>query len=196
MRETILTCIVALIVSSAAQAQEAVIFGFFNANDYGVVEFSVGEITAPTYLDFDTFGSTNDDGTTADTEILLFSGLGPTAAFLFDDDDGASGFFSSITLGAGAGAGVHDGDLFSGEDGDLAAGNYTLVIGGFSTTAVPGGTLQDFIDRGDFGNEAVNFTLNVFTNDASFTHLNAVPEPTSGLLLAGGMLGFLIRRRR
>lgn len=182
-------------MTSAAQAQT--VSGSFGINEFAVIEFSVGDISAPTFLDFDTFGSTNDDGSTADTEILLFSGLGPSASFLFDDDDGASGLFSSITLGAGAGAGVHDGDNFSGEDGDLAAGDYTLVVGEFSTAAVAGGTFQDFVDNGDFGNEAVNFNVNFFTNDDSFEILSsAIPEPTSGLLLAGGMLGFCVRRRR
>ena len=102
MRKTLLTCIVALMMTSAAQAQT--VSGSFGINEFAVIEFSVGDISAPTFLDFDTFGSTNDDGSTADTEILLFSGLGPSASFLFDDDDGASGLFSSITLGAGAGA--------------------------------------------------------------------------------------------
>ena len=81
MGKTILTCIVALIISSAAQAQDTVVSGIFGANDFAVIEISVSDIIAPTYLDFDTFGSTNDDGSSADTEILLFSGLGPTAVF-------------------------------------------------------------------------------------------------------------------
>lgn len=203
-RETSMKKIVlALVLGLAANVGNADEFftGFFDANEFATIEFSVGElVTAPLYFDIDTNGSTNPDGTAADTELLLFQGTGPGATFLFSNDDDGIGLSSVFSFGAGSGLALGDGfnlggdGIADGENGDLAAGDYTLVIGEFSTADPPGGagdTFQSFVDNADFGDEAVNYTV-------TFNHnLNTIPEPMNGALLVGiGIVGLLRRRTK
>jgi len=120
------------------------------------------------FLDFDTDGSTDViGGGGADTEFLLFNGtLASGASFLFSDDDDGAGLTSALSFGDGAGPGVHTADIFSGENGTLPAGTYTIVIGEFSTNdPAPGSSLNDFLFvNGDNGDEAVNWMFQLFTN--------------------------------
>ena len=187
----------ALLACPVAAHADAVVTGFFDINDYAIVEFSVGEVTAPAFLDIHTNGSTNPDGSGADTEILLFSGLGPGATFLVSNDDDGISLTSVLSYGAGSGTMIGDsfnlgGDgIAHGENGNLPAGNYTLVIGEFSTADPPGGvgdTLANFIANGDFGNEAVDYIV-TFLGDVQI-----IPEPSGLSLLLLGVLGFLRRR--
>lgn len=125
------------------------------------------------YLDFNTNGSTDvAGGGVADTELLLFDGnVAGGSGFIFSDDDGGPGTISAMTFGTGAGAGVHTGDFFSGEDGSLLAGTYTIIISDFSTNDPGvGASLNDFLYvNGDNGDEAVNWILNIYTNVPGLT---------------------------
>lgn len=173
--------------------------GFFDVGEFATIEFSVNQlVTSPLFFDIDTNGSTNPDGSAADTELLLFAGTGPSATFLFSDDDDGIGLSSVMTFGAGSGLTLGDtfnlgGDgIANGEDGELAAGDYTLVIGEFSTADPPGGagaTFQSFVDNGDFGNEAVNYTV-------TFNHNLTVPEPGSAAVLITLGAFAIVRRRK
>ncbi len=188
---------------SSVSAQDATVSGFFDVNEFAVIEFMVGEnVASPVYLDITTNGSTNPDLSGADTEILLFSGLGPSATFLVSNDD--DGISLASTLSYGAGSGLLLGDAFNlggdglanGENGTIPAGSYTLVVGEFSTADPPGGagaTLQDFINNGDFGNEAVDYIASFYTNASGFA---IIPEPASVLTLLCGVIGLATFRRR
>ncbi|MDX2131636.1 MAG: hypothetical protein SFY69_06265 [Planctomycetota bacterium] len=120
------------------------------------------------------FGAT---GGMTDTEIALYDGNGNLVA---TDDDGFTGFASMLTFGASdplAGAG---GDVsLPGANGlSLAAGNYTLVTGGFNT--VFGATIGQITP----GTNAGTYSLEITS------------VPTPGALALLGVGGLLAGRRR
>ncbi|RMH10921.1 MAG: hypothetical protein D6695_10450 [Planctomycetota bacterium] len=169
-------------VDLGAITGDTVINGFFDAGEVAWVRFEIPAISAPLYLDFATEGSTNPDGSTADTELGLYDGVGNFVAT--DDDDGVS-LFSVLTFGAGSGLMLGDsfnlgGDgIANGEDGNLGAGVYWLAIGEYNTTY----NAANWDVAG--GNEAVNYVLSVYAN---------IPAPASLALL--GLGGLVARRRR
>ncbi len=191
MKKLLLSCLSVALVSlcsaGTSHAQDFVFNGTLGAGQGAILEFSTTDITSPIYLDFSTNGSS------FDTELGLFSGFGAGATFVDTDDDSGLGLASVLTFGAGSGLML--GDAFNlggngiaeGEDGNLAAGNYTLVVGGFNTTfgSTLGGTT--------FGSASGDYTINVYTNKAGFA---VIPEPTSTLLMFVGFGIAAIRRRR
>ena len=171
-----------------------------------LIEFAINgtdDITAPLYLDMTTNGSTDTaDGGSANTEILLFAGHGPGATFIESNDNDGIGLQSTLSYGAGSGLMLGDSfnlsgnGLAEGENGDLAAGNYTLAIGEFSTADPPGGagdTLANFLAAGDFGDEEVDYIASFYTNATGFT---IIPEPASVMTLLCGLFGLALLRGR
>jgi len=193
--------VMALAFCSTTAMADEFFSGTFGGGEFATIELSLSQdLTGPLYFDIDSNGSTDvAGGGAADTELLLFAGLGSTATFIVSDDDDGVGLSSVLTFGAGSGQMLGDsfnlgGDgIADGEDGFLAAGDYTLIVGEFSTADPPGGfgaTLQSFIDNGDFGDEAVNYSVTVSHN------LSAIPEPSTAALLLGFGAAAFIRRRK
>ena len=193
-----------LALPAAASADVITADGMFGSGEVGFVEFTLGP--GGTYLDLTSNGSL-DFGTTtgADTEIALYFGRGPTATYVAsadttsggDDDDGI-GVASTLSYGTGSGLLLGDGfnlggdGLANGEDGAMvAAGDYTLVIGEFSTGFLGGPTIGDIFD---FGDEPVDYRVTIYS-DANLT-IAAVPEPGSAALLLAAACGGLWRTRR
>lgn len=188
----------ALIVAAAAAAasgQTATMNGSFGPGGFAAIEFFTNGISAGSWLDITSNGSTNPDASGADTEIGLYFGTGAAATLVGEDDDDGIGLTSTLSYGDGSGLMLGDsfnlgGDgLANGEDGgSLAAGFYTLIVGEFST-GFPG-VLGDF--GGDTGDEAVDYTVSFYTNDQGFF---VVPTPGAAAVLGlGGLVA--VRRRR
>ena len=190
------------LTAAASYGQSAVATGNVPIGGIGIVEFTLGP--DGTFLDLTTNGSI-DAATSglADTEIALYRGFGPGATYVAsadtssggDDDDGI-GVASTLSYGTGSGLLLGDsfnlgGDgLANGEDGAYpGAGDYTLVIGEFSTNFLSGGSTLG--DINDFGDEEVVFIAEIYS-DASVT---LIPEPAA--LSVAGLAGLaLVRRRR
>ncbi|USO00073.1 MAG: hypothetical protein H6810_05265 [Phycisphaeraceae bacterium] len=170
-------------IDLGALTGDMVVSGFFDAGQVAWYSFTVGDISAPIYLDLSTNGSTNPDGSTADTELGLYDFAGN---FMITDDDDGIGLTSVLTFGAGSGLLLGDsfnlgGDgIANGEDGNLGAGTYYLAIGEFNTIF---GTAGWGIDQ--YGDEGVNYTLSIYHN---------VPAP--GALGVLGVCGLVSLRRR
>ncbi len=119
------------------------------------------------------------EGSAYDTEIGLYRSDGTLVA---NDDDGGTGSLSSLTE-------------------TLVAGDYIVVLGGFNSTFFDGAA------NAGAGNGAFNFNINGNSVDSgtstasqfeaySFT-VNAIPEPSSMLVLVGlGAVAGFVRRRR
>ena len=201
-RSTFLAAVAALASTSAAQAATAVSTGSFDTGEIAVFEFTIGP--GATYLDLTTNGSL-DSGTAigADTEIALYAGTGPGATRVGpeqgDDDDGI-GLASTLSFGTGAGLILGDsfnlgGDgVANGEDGAVPAGTtFSLAIGEFATTFT-----SKLGDITNFGNEAVDYTLTIYS-DAAITVAGGpapVPLPATGVLLLGALGALGIRRTK
>ena len=198
---------VATALPAAASADVVSARGVFGAEEIGLVEFTLG--AGGTYLDLTSNGSL-DFGTTtgADTEIALYAGWGSTATYVAsldttsggDDDDGI-GLNGALSYGTGSGLLLGDSfnlggnGLAEGEDGAMvAAGDYTLVIGEFSTNFLSGGpTIGDIFD---FGDEVTDYRATIYS-DANLTlNTAAVPEPATFALTLAAACGGLWRTRR
>ena len=196
------TCLT-LCTATAGLATTLTSSGTFGEGEIAVFEFTLG--SGGTYLDLTTNGSTDvDGGGPADTEIALYFGTGSSATLVpsasnGDDDDGI-GLSATLTYGVGSGMVLGDagnlgpGGVANGEDGALpAAGVYTVVIGEFST--IFEGTIGEIVD---FGEEAVDYQLSIFSDATLNGGPAAVPLPASlPLLLAGlGGVGALRLRKK
>jgi hypothetical protein len=167
----------------------SVVTGTLFPNDLVFVSFVVpNDLTAGNggFLDI-----TSNDTSFSDTEIGLYAGAPFNAAaplVTFDDDDGL-GLKSTLSFGAGSGLTLGDpgnlgGDgIGDGEDGNLPAGQYTLVFGEFNVEF--GSVLSDAVSTGpDVG------------GDYEIDFFFAIPEPASAGLLGVAGLGLLARRRK
>ena len=195
-----LFALVAMLAPAAAYGQTATVTGFFDIGEVAVIEFCItNDISINEFLDMTSNGSTDDaGGGGADTELLLFSGFGSGATFVLSDDDDGIGVASTLTFGSGSGLLLGDsfnlgGDgIANGEDGLLAAGDYSLVVGEFPTSDVA--TLGDVVG----GNEAVNFIVDFYASSgAGFSLKNAaIPEPGTAALIALVAAPMVLRRKR
>ena len=162
--------------------------GNLEPNDLVYVTF-----TLPTSIDASEgdFFDINTNASSFDTEIGLYAGNIFNAAsttLVASDDDSGIATRSTLTFGAGSGMEFDDfgalgGDNFAdGEDGDLPAGQYTLVFGEFNVTFGP--TVDTAVSTGfDTGGD---YQIDFFI---------AVPEPTTAALAGLGGLAMLRRRR-
>ncbi len=169
-------------------ATASIVTGTFGVGEGATIVFTTTGASGPIYLDMTSNGSTDViGGNPADTELGLYLGTGAGATLVANDDDNGIGLSSVLTFGAGSGLMLGDpfnlgGDgIANGEFGNLAAGTYTLVIGEFNTTF--GATLG----ATTFGNEAVDYRVEFFTNDAGFS---IAPEPTSLMVWGMGLACF------
>ena len=149
--------------------------------------------TLPTSIDAsegDFFDITS-NGTDFDTELGLYAGNIFNAAstnLVANDDDDGIGVDSTLSFGVGSGMMLGDsfnlgGDgIADGEDGDLPAGPYTLVLGEFNTVFGP--TVDAVTTDGN--NVGGDYEINFFI---------AIPEPTTAALAGLGGLAMLRRRR-
>lgn len=155
-------------------------------NDDSLVSSS-GDLLESGTLDYYTFtiangvdalGWLNARTSGMDTELGLYDSNGD---FVATDDDGNGGYppgHSMLSFGALDPHTVNP--TVPGEDGlILAAGTYTLVVGGYNTAF--GLTINDIVGGSTIG----DYTLD----------LNYAPEPATLVLLGLGALGLLRRRR-
>ncbi|MBK8267035.1 MAG: PEP-CTERM sorting domain-containing protein [Planctomycetes bacterium] len=148
--------------------------GDFTSN--GIHDFYTFTISES--VDADALSWLNIRTTGMDTELGLYDSLGN---FIATDDDGNGGYppgHSMLSFGGANDPHINT-PTTSGEDGVLAAGTYTVVVGGYNT--VFGATLNDITG----GTAQGNYSLSI----------NYAPEPATLTLLAFGAIG-LIRRRR
>ena len=138
---------------SASSVGEFATGGLLDTYDFTLT--SAGVFNASTSAD--ALGFTGAD---ADTELFL---LDSTGAVLVGDDDGGAGLFSDTGIL------------------NLAAGDYSLVVGAFNTIDNGDGTLTAGGGTGDYA------------LSATFT---AVPEPSSLAILGIFGIGLCSRRRR
>lgn len=122
---------------------------------------------------------TEDAGTgdTVDSEVFLFDAAGNLVVL---DDDGGAGTYSALSFGADT---LHPDGGFGSDGATLAAGNYTLVVGGFNTTV--GTTIDSLVAGASSGDYNVQFGYFI-----------AVPEPSSAAVLCLFGICALGRRRR
>jgi hypothetical protein len=133
-------------------------------------EFSVGAVGLTTTLSIETIdGETGDP---IDTELFLFDSLGN---FIATDDDGGTGLYSLLSFG--------------GELAGLAAGDYTVVVGGFNTGPDAPATIADLVP-GVGGNSSGDYQI-------IFSYGAAVPEPSTLALSVLGLIALVgVARRR
>ena len=163
-------------VTGTLAPNELVYVSFFLPNDVTDTNGFFLDINTNSTLDFD-------------TEIGLYSGAvtDPSSPLVATDDDDGLGTRSVLTFGTGSGEILGDSfnldnGVATGEDGNLTAGQYTLVFGEFQVDF--GDTLGEAESTGsDTGGEfEINFDFGV------------IPEPTSlGLI---GLAGLALVRRR
>jgi hypothetical protein len=154
-------------------------------------DFSIGAsgvVGGGDYLNIQTRDALTGD--TIDSEIALFDSAGILVAY---DDDGQEsafgGLYSMLSFGAGdplTPASPVGSDALPGEDGlTLAAGAYTLVLGGYDSN------FEDLT----IGTSTIN-EVTPGTSDGDYEiRFSYVPEPMTASLLALGGLALLRRRR-
>lgn len=146
--------------------------GTLTAGDLVYVTFNLPTDVAPGVASLDI--ETNDSS--FDTEIALYSGFGPDATFIAEDDNDGTGNRSYLSFGE---PGLRAPAL--GQDGSLTAGLYTLVLGGQNTVFTT--DLGDVVAGSAGGSYLIDFDYDV------------IPEPATASLLAVGALAALRRRR-
>lgn len=153
-------------------------------------DFTVGPVASGGYLNIQT--SDAGTGDTIDSEIGLFDSAGILVAF-DDDGQGSAGgtLYSMLSFGTAdplTPMPPLGSDAVPGEDGaTLAAGAYTLVVGGFDTNfedlTIGTSTIADVLPGTSAGDYDVKLTY-------------AVPEPASCLMFVAGVLAMAAWRRR
>jgi len=138
-----------------------------------------------------------------DPMILLFSGTslngaGLGALLAFNDDGAAAQAGWNVCSGA---AGTCHSSILSA----LGVGDYTLALGTYNLPEADARAGQSTFSDANYGqpycnaNEdysTCNYTINITSEDGTAT--STVPEPSTVVLVAAGMLGMggLVRRRR
>jgi hypothetical protein len=164
-----------------------------NFIDLGIV----GAIGDP--LVFDTFGSLNNFGTEADTELGLYAISGELLA---QNDDAGGGLTSSVALEAEqTNILIDDLGNISIENLSAGPGDYFLVVDEFDTLfgddfdVTPGLEADEFLDITLNLNGELLSSFQVTDAGPVFLKFTVVPEPTLGLA-AFAALPVLMRRRR
>jgi len=165
--------------SAGSTVSDGTVASFNGSNVSGGLDFYTlaltdGVLSPGHYLNLQTRAQTG-GSTGYDSEIAIYDSLGNLVA---TDDDGASGtgFFSMLSFGA---SDPNLGDNAPGSAGAiLAAGNYTIVVGGFDT--IFGATINAITPGAASGTYALD--------------IRTVPTPGAASLL--GLAGLAAARRR
>ena len=148
----------------------------------GTFDLSGGQVV-PQNVTFNVIG----DDTTILTDRLNHGGAASTATYNFVfDSDGVSSFTNAAFMNLINATINVDGSAYTG-----GAGTFTLFD---SANLVEGSTSQNI--TGAFAGFDAVFSTADNGNDVILTLTTAVPEPSSLILLGGGMIGFCLRRRR
>ncbi len=154
--------------------------------DFFEIELSAALNPASGYLNVQTYDPLTGDN--MDTEMALFDSAGILVAL--DDDGQASGFgglYSMLSFGAADPLAPGGSDANAGEDGaTLAAGAYTVVVGGYDTNfedlTIGSSHISEVVGGSSEGDYGIDFAF-------------SIPEPTMVLPLCLAGLA-LIRRRK
>lgn len=153
--------------------------------DFYEIELSGAINPATGFLNVQTYDALTGD--TIDTEIALFDSAGVLVGY---DDDGQAtglgGLYSMLSFGAADPFAPGGSDAVAGEDGaTLAAGTYTVVVGGYDTN------FEDLIIGTSLISEVIAGTSD---GDYGIDFAFSVPEPTMVLPLC--LAGLVAIRRR